>query len=489
MRSLNLFAAHRSISKSLHVCIVLFCCFFSVCHKDTAKPSVTVTFLDPEWSHDTSQRSVASEAALREFTRQTGVQVIHLPGPENSRDQLAFTQQLLQRGRGGPDVIAIDMVWPGILQQYLTDLKPAFATAIASEDPELISTYSVDNKLLAIPYHTNTGILFYRADLLKKYGFPRPPRTWDELEVMALRIQQGERARGHKDFWGFVWPGAANESLTCNALEWQVSQGGGRIVNADKTIDVNNPETIRAWQRAAHWVGWISPPNVLSYQEWDALNAFHYAGTTAFWRGWMSDYFLSQPVNTTWGGVAGLTSVPGGSWGRVATVGGFGLAVPRASTHPQEAVQLVRFLLGKEQELDEARTRSGPPQAPVLVDLPGVLKAYAQFGLTPGQKPGGSITRPSTVTAEKYDAVSSAYFKAVHSVLSGKVKAKDAAAALQTQLTEITGFPAAPSSRQTCDSRENRACTRNLTYHNGRATVTRPGSVRARRVKQTGSEA
>jgi len=426
----------------------MLCGFFSACHRDTAKPSVTVTFLDPEWSQDTSQRSIASEQSFREFTRQTGIQVIHLPGPENSRDQLAFTQRLLKRGSGGPDVIAIDMVWPGILQQYFTDLKPAFASAIASEDPELISTYSVDNKLLAIPYHTNTGILFYRADLLRKYGFSKPPKTWDELEMMALRIQQGERAHGKKDFWGFVWPGAANESLTCNALEWQFSEGGGRIVNADKTIDVNNPQTNRAWQRAAHWIGWISPPNVLSYQEWDALNAFHYAGTTAFWRGWMSDYFLSLPVDTTWGSVAGLTSLPGGSFARVATVGGYGLAVPRASTHFDEATQLVHFLLRKEQELDEARTQSGPPRAPALFDLPGVLRAYVRFGLTPGQKPGGSIARPSTVTAEKYDAVSRAYFESVHSVLSGKVKAKDATDALQTQLTEITGFSPAPSSRQ-----------------------------------------
>jgi trehalose/maltose transport system substrate-binding protein len=424
------------------------CGFFSACHEDAAKSSVTVTFLDPEWSQDTSQRSVASEEGLREFTRQTGIQVIHLPGPENSRDQLVLTRRLLQRGNGSPDVIAIDMVWPGILQQYLTDLRPAFAPAIAYEDPELISPYSVGNKLLAIPYHTNTGILFYRADLLRKYGFSKPPKTWDELEMTALRIQQGERAHGNKNFWGFVWPGAANESLTCNALEWQFSEGGGRIVNADKTIDVNNARTIRAWQRAAHWIGWISPPNVLSYQEWDALNAFHYAGTTAFWRGWMSDYFLSLPVNTTWGGVAGLTSLPGGSAARVATVGGYGLAVPRASTHPEEAMQFVRFLLRKEQELDEARTRRGPPQAPVLFDLPGVLRAYVRFGLTPGQKPGGSIARPSTVTAEKYDAVSRAYFESVHSVLSGKVKAKDAAAALQMKLTDITGFTPAPSSLQ-----------------------------------------
>ena len=215
MRIRHIFPACRSISKALHVCIVLLCGFFSACHKDAVKPSVTVTFLDPEWSQDTSQRSVASEAALREFTRQTGIQVIHLPGPENSRDQLAFTQQLLRRGSGGPDVIAIDMVWPGILQRYLMDLKPAFAGAVASDDPELIATYSIDSKLLAIPYHTNTGILFYRADLLRKYGFPRPPKTWDELEKMALRIQQGERARfeASRKRVNFVNPRRATDAL------------------------------------------------------------------------------------------------------------------------------------------------------------------------------------------------------------------------------------------------------------------------------------
>jgi trehalose/maltose transport system substrate-binding protein len=76
---------------------------------------------------------------------------------------------------------------------------------------------------------------------------------------MAARIQAGERAKGKKQFWGFVWQGAADEGLTCDALEWQASDGGGRIIEEDQTISVNNPLAIRAWQRAAHWVGSISP--------------------------------------------------------------------------------------------------------------------------------------------------------------------------------------------------------------------------------------
>ena len=73
----------------------------------------------------------------------------------------------------------------------------------------------------------NVGVLYYRSDLLHRYGYNTPPRTWDELERMAVRIQAGERARGEKDFWGFVWPGAAAEGLTCNALEWQMDAGAG----------------------------------------------------------------------------------------------------------------------------------------------------------------------------------------------------------------------------------------------------------------------
>src|SRR5580700_4575679 len=110
------------------------------------------------------------------------------------------------------------------------------------------------------------------TDLLRQYGYRGPPRTWDDLEIMAARIQAGERAKGKKEFWGFVWQGAADEGLTCNALEWQAAEGGGRIIEENQAIRVNNPQTIRAWQRAAHWIGYISPPGVVGYREWDSLN-------------------------------------------------------------------------------------------------------------------------------------------------------------------------------------------------------------------------
>src|SRR5260370_8373250 len=106
---------------------------------------------------------------------------------------------------------------------------------------------------------------------------------------MAERIQAGERAKGKKDFWGYVWQGAATEALTCNALEWQFAEGGGRIIENDKTISVNNPAAIRAWQRARHWIGWISPPSVVAYSELDSMNVWD-SGGAAFRRTWQSRY-------------------------------------------------------------------------------------------------------------------------------------------------------------------------------------------------------
>jgi trehalose/maltose transport system substrate-binding protein len=99
---------------------------------------------------------------------------------------------------------------------------------------------------------------------------PEDEKTWGELESMAGRIQAGERAKGNKDFWGYVWQGADAESLTCNALEWQVAEGGGRVIESDRTISVNNRAATRAWQRARRWIGRISPPSVVAYQERDS---------------------------------------------------------------------------------------------------------------------------------------------------------------------------------------------------------------------------
>jgi trehalose/maltose transport system substrate-binding protein len=419
----------------------LFLFGLSGCQRASRQP-VTVAVLDPEWSQP--DELPAAEEESQAFTRETGIRVKHLPVPETSLSQLGLWRKLLREGGPTPDVLAIDVIWPGILDEYLIDLKAPAATELSSEDPELVAAYTVNGKVVALPYHPQIGVLTYRIDLLREYGYQHPPETWDELEKMAIKIQAGERAKGKKDFWGYLWQGAAAEGLTCNALEWQVAEGGGRVIENDKTITVNNPAAIRAWQRAARWIGRISPPGVVAYRELDSLNAWN-SGGAAFRRTWQSDFRLSHWQKSSLSAVTGYTSVPGGPGGRASTLGGTGLGVSRTSAHPLEAIAYIRSLVHRDIQSRRERAHVEPPAEPELYNLPLELQPYA-IPAGSGQQRGGLVGRPSIASGQAYEDVTKAYMLAVHSVLTGEKKAPEAAAALEKRLIEITGFKTGPPS-------------------------------------------
>src|SRR5580704_5001337 len=386
----------------------LFLFGLSGCQRASRQP-VTVAVLDPEWSQP--DELPAAEEESQAFTRETGIRVKHLPVPETSLSQLGLWRKLLREGGPTPDVLAIDVIWPGILDEYLIDLKAPAATELSSEDPELVAAYTVNGKVVALPYHPQIGVLTYRIDLLREYGYQHPPETWDELEKMAIKIQAGERAKGKKDFWGYLWQGAAAEGLTCNALEWQVAAGGGRVIENDRTVSVNNPAAIRSWQRAAHWIGRISPPGVVAYRELDSMNLWN-SGGAAFRRSWQSDFRLSHWQNSSLGAVTGYTSVPGGPGGRASALGGTGLGVSRSSAHPHEAIAYIRSLVHRDIQSRQARAHSAPPAQPALYDLPLDLQPYA-LPAGSGRERGGLVARPAIVSGQAYEEVTKAYMMAV----------------------------------------------------------------------------
>jgi trehalose/maltose transport system substrate-binding protein len=425
------------------VCMVVFSLLLADC--TSVHAPVTLTFVDQEWATTTFNKE--RERELQQFTRETGIQVKLLPSPESTREQLALWRQLLGPSASGPDVYTLDVIWPSILNENFIDLKPYFANEISGGFPAITASYTVDNKLVAVPYDANIGLLYYRTDLLREYGYRKPPRTWDELEIMAARIQAGERAKAKKaktEFWGFVWQGAATEALTCNALEWQASEGGGQIIEKDKTISVNNRDAIRAWQRAARWVGSISPPSVVGYKEWDTLNVW-LAGDAAFMRNWTLGYVESLAAGSPIRNKFDVSLLPEGKAGRVGTLGGTGLAVSRFSIHPREALELVRYLTSRDVQVKRSRLLSEAPTRPALYDLPDVLEPNPRFALLSQAFRTGIVSRPSNITGKKYEDVSNAYMQAVHSVLTRERSAPQAATALESELVRITGFKKGPS--------------------------------------------
>lgn len=415
------------------------------CTRKSAPEPTTVTFLDIEY--DAPDRLPGLGQDLQAFTRETGIQVKRLPRPDGSLRQLALWRELLRKGGSTPDVYGIDVIWSGIFNEYLMDLKPYFTSELSSEHPVVLASYTVGDRVVAIPRHAYVGVLMYRSDLLRKYGYRKPPNSWDELEEMAERIQAGERAKGQKDFWGYLWQGGIQEDLTCSGLEWQVSEGGGRIIEEDGTVSVNNRTVIQTWQRAARWVGLISPPSVVAYEKWDAENLWN-SGKAAFARSWASDYsllnVLNLPDNAT---LYGITSMPGGREGSANALGGNGLAVSRTSGHPREALELIRFLLRRDAERLRAADPSENPKERELYELPVILRPYPELA-TLNQGGGSVVARPSIVAGGKYEEVSRAYIGALHSVLTREKSAPVAAAELEKELTQITGFRPGPPTKR-----------------------------------------
>jgi trehalose/maltose transport system substrate-binding protein len=203
------------------------------------------------------------ETVTEEWAKKTGNKLEYISRPNDFSAVLPLFQKYWAAKSPDVDIYQIDVIWQGIAAPHAVDLKKYFKEdEIKAYFPRIIENNTIDGKLVSIPVYTDAGLLFYRTDLLEKYGYNAPPKTWEELAAMAKKIQDGERAAGKPDFQGFVFEGKASESVTCNALEWICSYGGGSVIEPDKKVTINNPNAIKALDAAHSWIGTISPVEV-----------------------------------------------------------------------------------------------------------------------------------------------------------------------------------------------------------------------------------
>lgn len=363
-----------------------------------------------------------------------------LDTPDMVQDRLGLYLQFFEARSPEVDVYQIDVIWPGDLAEHFVDLYDYGAERIVTMHfPAIVENNTVDGRLVGIPWFTDAGLLYFRTDLLEKYNL-NPPTTWDELERYAKTIQDGERAEGNRDFWGFVWQGNAYEGLTCDALEWLASNDGGTIISPDGVITVNNPNAVEILNKARGWVGTISPPGVLGMAE-EESRAVWQAGNAAFMRNWPYAYSLGNAPDSAIRGKFGVSPLPAGRSGAgAATLGGWQLAVSKYSRNPAIAADVAFFFASYEMQKDRAIVGSYNPTIMALYADPEVLKATPFFDSLYDVFIN-AVARPSTATAPNYNQVSTLFFRAVHSVLRGDRNALDALEELELDLEDLTGFP------------------------------------------------
>jgi trehalose/maltose transport system substrate-binding protein len=354
-------------------------------------------------------------ALAKRFQKDTGIKVKVIPHPAASDASYSQLARAFSSKSSAYDVMMVDVVWPGAFAPYLVNLKPKLGKASKAHVQGIVQNDTIGGKLVAMPWFGDYGILYYRTDLLKKYGYSSPPKTWSDLFKMAAKIQAGER-KDNDNFSGFVFQGNAYEGLTCDALEWVASAGGGHFIDGGKvTIDNKNARTILDAFRTN--LSKVSPKNVTSFQEGETHTAFA-AGNAAFARNWPYMYSIAAGSDSKVKGKFGVTVLPHGASGpSVGTVGGWQLAVSKYSKHKAAAIEFVRYATSAGVERYNAIAYSLVPTRTAVARDKAVVKAnpYLKPNIAGVQR----VTRPAKYLKGRYNAGSKVIYQGINQILRG----------------------------------------------------------------------
>ncbi|MDK1476182.1 ABC transporter substrate-binding protein [Streptomyces sp. 549] len=353
------------------------------------------------------------------------VTLVELPDSADETRAQMITE--LRSGGDRYDVLNIDVAWTS---------EFAAAGWIAPLDrggfplgdflPPVVDTATFGGRLYAVPYVTNAGLLYYRADVLRREGL-EPPRTWEELARQAREVAPKYGLEGYA---GQFLP---YEGLTVNATESVHSAGGSFLRDEGARVTVDSDAARRGLAFLADGVreGWI-PREALDYKEEESRQAFQ-EGRLLFLRNWPYVYSLANGDDSEVAGRFGTVPLPGPDGPGTSVLGGSNLAVSSGSRHPRSAADLIRYLT------------SEPVQRKVLTDgaLPPVRAAlYSDRDLI-RRYPYLPTLRQSVLAAEprakspRYDQVSLAVQAVVQDALALRQTPREAVARLGRELESI----------------------------------------------------
>lgn len=371
------------------------------------------------------------QALLAQFEREhPGVRVRDETLPSSSDEQHQFYAINLQARSSAFDVLAVDIIWvaefahAGWLRN-LSSLLPAESRSEFFAGPVEAVTYR--GEVYAVPWFVDAGLLYYRKDLLDRYGF-QPPRTWSELVRIADAVSAQEP--GVK---GFVWQGKQYEGLVCNALEYLWSNGGE--VLRDGTVVIDTPANRKALQLMVDLVhrNHITPASVTTLAEEPSRHIFAQK-RAVFLRNWPYAWALFQAQGSRVRGMVGVAPLPRFEDGAsVATLGGWQLAVNAYSKLPVQAEALVRFLTSERAAKRLALAYGFQPARVSLYHDPELLTAQPFLGTLADIF---ATARPRPVTPH-YVRVSQVLQSAFSAAVAGIKTPEEALAMAQRKLEEV----------------------------------------------------
>ena len=363
------------------------------------------------------------------------IKVDYLELPSVATDQYSKFVNAFRAGSATPDVVHIDVTWPAQfagagwlapLDQYASDsyLQQFWSSAA--------NVGKINGKLYGIQRYMDIGMLYYRTDLVQKYGNGTPPQTRDDLEAMAKKIIAGESSNGIK--YGYLIPGKKIEAIVDEWLE--LTWGAGATIGDPGKLVVNGSESINALQYLHDliYTKKLSPEGSNTYAPNDILNLFA-NGQAPFMRNWVFAYALANnPSKSKVAGKIGVvpTLSTAGNQGHGCT-GGWVLGINANSQHKDEAWKFIDFLLSKDTQTSLSLNSGLISSRPDVANDPAVQSKLPQIKQLATILQSGN-NRPQL---KNYNQFTTPLQAAINGVLSNQQSAADALNGVQQQVASI----------------------------------------------------
>ena len=174
------------------------------------------------------------------------VTYVELPPPSSSTEVHQALVQQLARRTGTPDVFTQDVVWIAEFAGagWALPLGEYFDAKSQQEYfPGTIDACTFDGKLTALPWFVDSGMLYYRKDLLEGMPAPRCPRPGRDLTKTAQELQKSGKAE-------FGYSGRASRPRCWSATSSRViaSNSGAILAPDGKSSRLNDAQAVEAVQ-------------------------------------------------------------------------------------------------------------------------------------------------------------------------------------------------------------------------------------------------
>lgn len=347
--------------------------------------------------------------------------------PEDADTQ---RQQMVQNAQTKSDafsVLDLDVVWTSefAANRWIAEL-PQGQFAMNTFLPPTVQTATYRNRLYAVPWKTDAGLLYYRTDLLKNAGITAPPTTWAQLRADCAKVQA--KAKGVNCYAGQF---DKYEGLTVNFSE-AVESAGGSVVDAQGKPDVNTPQARQGLDFLVQGfkTGMI-PKEAITYQEEPARRAFE-KGNLLFLRQWPYQWALSSKAPAV-KGKFDVAPLPGLTGPGAPTLGGHNLAISQFTKHKATALAFIKYLTSQNAERANLLATSEAPTLAALYSDTGLQRTFPYLPVLKASLLNAK-PRPKAV---RYGDVTAAIQQDAYAALTGKMTSAQALADLQAKLTQL----------------------------------------------------